>query len=118
MQVAADGIPINRAFGAVASVVAATDADPSHRLGPGAESGQPAVVFEPDQFSPSAVDHDIADESLRPGNAGRVEQPDPWQRFGGVRPVLMAEKLVTTAHGEHGCAIFHRRPKRRALRAL
>src|SRR5215203_2028997 len=109
---------MNRAFCAVPSVVAASDADAAHRLEPWAESGQPTVVFEPDQLSPPAVDNDIADESLGSGNAGRVEEADAGQRIGGVRPIFVAEKLVTAAHGEHGCPVFHRRPKRRALRAL
>src|SRR5919112_3302776 len=106
MQVAADGVAKDRALGAVPPVIATTDANAAHRLDARAERGQPAVVLEADQLSPPAVDDDVADKSLGSGDARRVEQADPWQRFGGVRPVLVAEKLVTTADGKHRCPVF------------
>src|SRR4051812_42966341 len=118
MQVAADGVAIDRAFGAVSPVVAAADADAAHRLDAWPEGGQSTVVLEPDQLSPPALDDDVADESLGSGDAGRVEQTDAGQRFGAVRPVLVPEELIAAADGEHGRTVFNRGPQRLALRPL
>src|SRR5215212_3834771 len=118
MQVAADGVAIDCALGAVSPIVAATDADAAHWLDAWAERGQPAVVLEPDQLSPLALDDDVADESLGSSDAGRVEQADAGQRFGGVRPVLVTEELIATADGEHRRAVFDRAAQRRALGSL
>src|SRR5215212_1709630 len=101
MEVATDGVAVDRALGAVPPVVAAPDADAAHRLDAWAEGSQPAVVLEADQLAPAALDDDVADESLGSGHACCVEQADAGQRFGGMRSVFVAKELVAPADGEH-----------------
>src|SRR5215208_4758907 len=118
MQVAADGVAIDGALGTVPPIVAPTDSDASHGLYAWAEGGQPAVVLEPNELSPPALDNHVADESLGSGEASRVEQTDAGQRFGGVGPILVTEELVATADGEHRRTGFNCAAQRLALRPL
>ncbi len=48
MEVAANGIAVDGAFGAIAPVVAAADTDAAHGSGAGAEGGETAMVLEAD----------------------------------------------------------------------
>src|SRR5205814_9825214 len=62
------------------------------------------------------VDHDVADEPPRAGDADRIEEADSWQGLGVVRTVLVAKELVAAADGEQGRAVFDRGAKRLTLR--
>src|SRR5215213_7267079 len=118
MQVAADGVAIDCALGAVPPIVAATDTHATHRLDARAEGGQPAVVLEPNELSPPALHNHVADESLGSGDASSVEQTDTGQRFRGVGPILVTEELVATADGEHRRTGFNCGAQRHTLRTL
>ncbi len=92
MKIAADGVPVLRAFGPIRTVIAASDLDSAHGRLARSEVRQAAVVLETDDVTPLALDHDIADESLRPGDGGQVEQSDARQRVGRVGSILVTKE--------------------------
>ena len=119
MEVAADGVLVDRALGAVLAVVAAADPDPAHRplrrrRGGSARCGSRTRPARPTGSSTTTL------PMKRSGPATRddVEEADARQRLGVVRPVLVAEQLVAAADGEQRRAALDRRLDRLALRAL
>src|SRR5690606_23357770 len=117
VQVAAVGVPVAAAFGAVLPVVPPADAHAAQWPSPRTEIGPAAMVLETHHLAELvAVDHDVADEALVPGDGPGVEQADPRQLRPVVRPVETTEELVPAADGQQRHAGLDLGPQHLTLR--
>jgi len=106
MQVRADHAALDAAFGAVAAVVARSQADAPKRPRPGSKKSASAVVLESDQrrrvdaFDRRVHDH-VADESFLACFGAHVDEPDARKSLAFGRLVVVAEQLIAAAHRQH-----------------
>lgn len=77
MEIASEGVLVNRPLGAVTAIVTAANLDPTHRFGAFAQEREPAVILEANELAPLRIDHHIADESLGTGDGFDIEQAGP-----------------------------------------
>ena len=122
VQVGGVHLQIAGPFGAVLAVVAGSGDDPPERPRAGAEVGAAAVVLEAHHAGGLTCLAEVAghgDVTHEPGAAtfgDRVKHPysGDWRRADGG--VVLAEKLVAGAHGEHDGAGLDRLAQRPGLR--
>src|SRR5436190_8229491 len=105
VEVAAVGVAVDGALGAVLPVVAVALEHPPERPAARPEVGLAAVVLEADQCPPRAVqvrlDDDVADVPARPRHRAHVEDADAGELLAVHGGVGVPEELIAAADGEH-----------------
>src|SRR4051794_22909639 len=119
MQVAAVGLLVDGALGAVLAVVAATLKHPPERPAARPEIGLAAVVLEADQRPGDAInfglDHHVANVAPRARHGAHVKDACARQLLPVHGGVGVSKQLVTAAHREHDGAGLHGLADRLAL---